>query len=72
MTINFNEDYILENDKVHLRPLLTSDIENLCEFSEHEPELCKFSLIAAAGKDNLKECIKIETATRRLHKELKI
>jgi N-acetyltransferase len=69
MTINFNEDYILENDKVRLRPLRTSDVENLCEFSEHEPELWKFSFITAAGKDNLKEYIKIATGGRKLHKE---
>jgi N-acetyltransferase len=69
MTINFNEDYILENDKVHPRPLHTSDVENLSEFSEHEPELWKFSLITAAGKDNLKEYIKIATDARKMHRE---
>jgi len=69
MSIDFTQDYVLENENVLLRPLLTSDEENLLEFSEYEPELWKFSLITAAGKDNLKEYIRIALDARRLHKE---
>jgi N-acetyltransferase len=69
MIIDYNKDYILENDTVLLRPLRTSDFENLIEFSANEPELWRFSLITAAGKENLIEYIKIATEARRLHKE---
>jgi N-acetyltransferase len=69
MIIDYNKDYILENDTVLLRPLRTSDFENLIEFSANEPELWRFSLITAAGKENLVEYIKIATEARRLHKE---
>jgi N-acetyltransferase len=69
MIIDYNKDYILENKTVLLRPLRTSDFENLIEFSANEPELWRFSLITAAGKENLIEYIKIATEARRLHKE---
>jgi hypothetical protein len=44
MTINFAHDYVLENDKVLLRPLRVSDFVYLVPFSIEEPELWKFSL----------------------------
>jgi N-acetyltransferase len=51
--ILFSEDYILENDKVLLRPLEFGDVAQLLEFSENEPELWKYSLKGANGKENL-------------------
>jgi RimJ/RimL family protein N-acetyltransferase len=50
---NFQENIILENEKVLLRPLELSDVDHLLEFSINEPELWKFSLKGANGKENL-------------------
>ncbi|WP_051189350.1 GNAT family N-acetyltransferase [Daejeonella oryzae] len=56
-SFDFNTDLILEDDVVMLRPLLVSDLENLIEFSLHEPEIWDFSLLQASGKENLKRYI---------------
>jgi len=61
---NCDDDYILEDDRVLLRPLQEDDYENLLPFSLHEPELWKYSLITAAGKDGLKNYIKITLDAR--------
>ena len=36
---NFNEEHILENERALLRPLKTTDFNNLLNFSLNEPEL---------------------------------
>jgi RimJ/RimL family protein N-acetyltransferase len=69
MSIDFSTDYILDNDNVLLRPLRTSDDENLIYLSEAEPELWKFSLITASGKENLKQYLQIAVDGRRQEKE---
>ncbi len=56
---NIPNDLILENDRVLLRPLMLSDVENLLPFSLHEPELWHFSLVRAGGEENLKTYINI-------------
>jgi RimJ/RimL family protein N-acetyltransferase len=53
MNVHFNENYILENERVILRPLILEDIENLLPFSLHEPELWTYSMIHAVGKEGL-------------------
>jgi RimJ/RimL family protein N-acetyltransferase len=50
---------ILENEAVLLRPLLSSDMENLLEFSLNEPDTWQFSLIRANGKENLENYIQL-------------
>ena len=57
MIFNFKTDYILEDERVILSPLESKHIENLLTFSENEPEIWKFSLIQASGKENLKHYI---------------
>jgi len=59
MPITFNpaEDYILEDERVLLRPLKADDIEYLMPFSLNEPEIWKFSLITGAGRENMKKYI---------------
>jgi RimJ/RimL family protein N-acetyltransferase len=69
MSIDFSTEYFLENDNVLLRPLRTSDYENLLEFSETEPELWVFSLITAVGKENLKRYLEIAANGRDQEKE---
>jgi RimJ/RimL family protein N-acetyltransferase len=49
----FSDQTILEDDTVLLRPLQLSDVENLLEISENEPETWEYSLVSANGKTNL-------------------
>jgi len=52
--IDFDKEYILEDDCVLLRPLKENDCSNLLEFSLNEPDTWQYSLITAAGEENLK------------------
>lgn len=67
--IDFSNEYMLENKKVLLRPLLTNDFENLIRFSKEQPELWKYSLITAAGSDNLINYMQIAEKGRNEQKE---
>ncbi|MBB6500715.1 GNAT family N-acetyltransferase [Pedobacter cryoconitis] len=49
---------ILENDRVLIRPLTVDDHEHLLSISLNEPELWHFSLVSAAGSENLTQYIK--------------
>jgi len=55
--IDLAEEYILENDKVLLRPLKESDFDLLLKFSENEPDIWKFNALGADGAENLKNYI---------------
>lgn len=59
MPITFNpaEDYLLEDERVLLRPLKAEDIEYLMPFSLNEPEIWTFSMITGAGRENMQEYI---------------
>ncbi len=48
---------ILEDDHTLLRTLELNDLENLLPFSLNEPELWKYSLLQAGGKENLEKYI---------------
>jgi RimJ/RimL family protein N-acetyltransferase len=67
--IDFTNDHILENDNVLLRPLRISDFVNLVKFSVEQPELWKFSLITAAGAENLKKYLQLAETNRVQQKE---
>lgn len=67
--IDFTKEFILENEKVLLRPLLQTDFENLLRFSIEQPELWKFSLITAEGPDNLRNYLGIAQKGRNEQKE---
>lgn len=55
MTLNFNPeiDYILEDDRVLLRPLKESDLEFLLPFALNEPDTWKYSYLSAKGEDGM-------------------
>ena len=59
LNYTFSEQTILEDDVVLLRPLQHSDVENLLEISENEPETWEYSLVRANGKANLINYIQI-------------
>jgi RimJ/RimL family protein N-acetyltransferase len=56
---DFNQNYILETEMVRLEPLQLSHIPYLLTFSLHQPEIWKFSSIAAIGEDNFKNYVQI-------------
>lgn len=53
----FQQQPVLENERVLLRPLQTDDVENLLSFSLQEPDIWQYGLVTAAGKDNLEKYI---------------
>jgi len=67
--IDFRKDYILENDAVLLRPLRLDDVNNLKKFSLEEPELWQYSMISAAGIENLKKYIDLAEKGRTGERE---
>ncbi|WP_295673683.1 GNAT family N-acetyltransferase [uncultured Mucilaginibacter sp.] len=56
MTLNFNPkvEYILENDRVLLRPLKETDFEFLLPFAINEPDTWKYSYLSARGEDGIR------------------
>jgi len=55
--INFSKNFLLEDERVLLRPLEATDLQYLLIFSLNEPEIWKYSLTSAAGKENLENYI---------------
>lgn len=53
-SFNFQKEYILENDRVLLRPLVLDDFEILKYFALNQPEIWKYSQQPASGLENLK------------------
>ncbi|HWD89274.1 MAG TPA: GNAT family protein [Mucilaginibacter sp.] len=51
-------DYILEDNRVLLRPLQESDLDNLIEYANNEPDNWRFSSANAYGEDNMRTYIK--------------
>ncbi len=63
--MDFEKNIILENEIVKLLPLQHTHIEDLRLFSENEPELWKYSLMTAAGIDNLEKYINKALSDRK-------
>ena len=51
---DFTKDYVLEDERVILKPLTISDTELLAEYVINEPELWQFSLVAIQKTEDLK------------------
>jgi RimJ/RimL family protein N-acetyltransferase len=54
---NCSNDYILENDRVLLRPLEEDDYELLLPFALEEPDLWTYSLVSPAGAAGMQSYI---------------
>jgi RimJ/RimL family protein N-acetyltransferase len=65
----FNTPIILEDECILLRELQLSDVENLLEISENEPETWTYSLLNAHGRENLENYIKSALKARELKTE---
>ena len=64
-----DEDYILEDDRVLLRPLKVEDFIHLLPFALNEPNLWKYSLISAAGDKGLGNYLNIALEGKASGKE---
>lgn len=64
MNFNFKEKYLLENERVFVRPLEYTDFENLVHFALNEPELWEYSLQKGSGIEGLKNYIDTAIANR--------
>lgn len=62
-------EYILEDDRVLLRPLNVDDFGHLLPFSLNEPELWKYSLVTAEGADGLRNYLQIALDAKASGKE---
>ncbi len=54
---NSQTEYILEDDRVLLRPLKSSDIEFLLPYALNEPDTWQHSAISAKGEDGMRNYI---------------
>lgn len=66
--MNFNEDYILENDFVKLTPLEPKHVSELLEIS-NEPDIWTYSFIKGNGLENLTDYIESTVQARKSKKE---
>jgi len=59
MTLNFNTatDYVLEDERVLLKPLTARDLEWLLSYSVNEPDTWKYSAISAKGEEGMKNYV---------------
>jgi RimJ/RimL family protein N-acetyltransferase len=64
MDFQFWEDYTLENKRAKLVPLKETHAKDLLGFSLNEQSLWDFSLIGAAGEENLRKYIASAIASR--------
>lgn len=69
MNFDFSADYILEDEFVTLRPLTQNDFEFLLPFALNETDIWQFSLVPAAGAENLKTYIDVALTARKAQKE---
>jgi len=64
LNYNPNADYILEDDRVLLRPLKETDLEFLLPFALNEPDTWKYSHMSAKGEDGMRNYIADAIANR--------
>ena len=61
---DFNKDYVLEDNRVILRPIHVLDTEQLATYVANEPEIWKYSLVAIQKVEDLKGYIETATQSR--------
>lgn len=68
---DFDKDanYILQDDKVLLRPLQSDDLQYLLTFAINEPNTWQYSLKSAAGEEAMRNYINEALAARQAGKE---
>ena len=66
---NFSNDYVLEDERVQLRPLEQEDYELLLPFALQEPELWTYSMVSPAGAAGMQSYIMQALNARNEKKE---
>src|SRR4051812_30031197 len=66
---NHLDNYILEDDKVLLRPLMESDLEYLIPFAINEPDTWRFSQTSGRSKKGMQAYIKTALTSKATGKE---
>jgi RimJ/RimL family protein N-acetyltransferase len=61
---DFSKDYVLEDDRVMLRPITQQDAMVLSEYVKNEPEIWQFSLVAIQKVEDLEGYIKTALQSR--------
>jgi RimJ/RimL family protein N-acetyltransferase len=64
INFDFTKDYVLEDDKVILRPITIADVDSLEGYVQNEPELWQFSLVAIQKPEDLKGYIQTAIQSR--------
>ena len=64
MAFDFQQNLMLEDDVVLLRPLQLDDIENLVSFAENETDIWTFSSLPVMGRVNMTEYIRLAVENR--------
>jgi RimJ/RimL family protein N-acetyltransferase len=67
--LNYQNNYVLEDERVIFRLLREDDYNNLLPFSLHEQDTWKYSLVGAEGKEGLKNYMDIALLEWRKEKE---
>jgi len=62
---NPQAEYILEDERVLLRPLQESDLQHLLEYAHNEPDNWRFSSANGYGEDNMRTYIKTTLEERQ-------
>ncbi len=66
---DFTKDYILEDERVLLRPIKLGDIEFLSTYVQTEPEIWNYSLMTIQSQADLEKYINIALEARETKKE---
>jgi N-acetyltransferase len=69
ITFDPTADYILEDDRVLLRPLQEGDLEFLAPFAETEPDTWRYSVLNIVGRKGMADYINTAIANRVAGKE---
>ncbi len=69
MTFNHEDEYLLADERVSLRPLQANDDAFLLPFALHEPDTWKYSQISAAGKQGMADYINSALTAKATGKE---
>ncbi len=63
-TLDYSRDYLLEDDIMRLRPLVTDDYEHLLEYAVNEPDIWSFNAGGPTSPENLRRYIDKAVANR--------
>ncbi len=69
VVLDFDSDYLLEDDCVLLRPLQQNDWQHLLYFTENEIDIWQYSLVPMGGEANLKVYINTALQAKQQSKE---